>query len=185
MRLVAAAALLGTGLAGCTGSHAGSPGARQPGGSSGPRAGSVVLTVAGKTVRLAIQRCVRSSPDSVNVTAGDARTKATLVANLVQPVKASTLVYTTRKPDNSFTNYALAASVVPGTITGRLDAGRANVRVSLSGKAAEQSYRPNGKLAGKATPEELSVEATCPTVQPPRPAPTPRRAAHHKRQHHS
>jgi hypothetical protein len=178
MRLTQAVApLLVLGLAACTPSHTGSPaGHHQPGATGGGApTGAALLNVAGKTVQLAIQRCVHSGPDGVNVTAADARTKASLVVNLMRPVGASTLVYTTRAKDNSFTNYAVAATQVHAAITGSVTGSR----VSLSGTAARQSYRADGKQDGHVIAEAVRLDATCPTIQAPQAAPTyARRPAH-------
>jgi hypothetical protein len=158
----ASAAALVVGLAACTASHPVAPAAGQRW-VGGQQPGSAALSVAGRTVELAIQRCVRSGSGGVNVTAADAKAHATLVANLADPMSASTLVYSTRRLDNSFTDYALAETVLPSPITGSVHGGR----LSISGRAAEQSYHADGKPAGPAAAQAVTLDATCQSVQAP------------------
>jgi hypothetical protein len=170
-------------VAACTQGHphsrAAGHDAAHPGGGL---AGTAVLTVAGREFTLAVQRCVQSGPSSVNLTAYDVTTKGTLVANLTKPVSASTLVYTARGAHNAFTNYALATTVVHTRIAGGVE-GR---HLRLSGQAAKQSYRPDGKSAGAAARTAIDLDASCITIQPPQsapsyaPSPTHRRGGHPK-----
>jgi hypothetical protein len=181
-RVIAAATAAATAavLTACTSGRRTSP-AGSTAAAAGGRAGAAVLTLAGRTLELSIRRCVHSGATSVNLTAVDPRTEATLVVNLAQPVNASTLVYTTRRTDNSFTNYALASTVVHGQITGALS----GTQLLLSGRAAKQAYRPDGKPAGTATDEDVALHATCQVIQPAQAPPSyARRPAHGKEGHH-
>ena len=76
-------------------------------------------------------------------------------------------MFTTKKADNSFTNYSLASTVTKKPIVG----GQTGDRVTLSG-AVEQAYTPSGKTDGAATKQAVVVDASCRVVEPEQPAPS-------------
>jgi hypothetical protein len=130
-----------------------------------PASGTVVLSVGSEVETLDIQQCVQTAAGGVNLTAaGAGDTGPTLVVNVANPASATTLVYTTRSNDNSFTTHSMSSS--PST--------RASVdqlRVRVSGTAVKQDYSPNGTAQGQSTSENLTVEGQCTEIRPPNPPP--------------
>ena len=124
--------------------------------------GSATLEVAGHPIHLTVQRCIDSGGSAVNITAVAPNTHNTLTVNVTNPIGASTLVYTTVRPDNSFTNYSLASTVTKTKIAG----GIRGTSVKLSGGGLAQAYDAHGKVTGGASSQQLSLDAACSTIQP-------------------
>jgi hypothetical protein len=130
-----------------------------------PASGTVVLSLGSTVTTLDIQLCIATPGDGVNLTAvGSGSPAPTLVVNLTKPAGGSTLVYTTRGSDNSFTTHSMA----PSTST---QASVDQLRVRVSGTAVEQGYSPNGTEQGSPKSEMVTVDGLCLEIRPPNPAP--------------
>jgi hypothetical protein len=130
-----------------------------------PASGTVVLSLGSTVATLEVQLCIETPGGGVNLTAAGSGSPApTLVVNLTKPAGGSTLVYTTRTSDNSFTTHSMA----PSTST---EASVDQLRVRVSGTAVEQGYSPNGTEQGSPKSEMVTVDGLCPEIRPPNPAP--------------
>ena len=130
-----------------------------------PASGTLVLSLGSATEMLDVQLCVQMPAGGLNVTAvGRGDPAPTLTVNVAEPMSASTLVYTTRREDNSFTTHSMAASE---STEGSVD----ELRVRVNGTAVEQAYTPEGEADGDTKSETVTVDAVCPVIQPPNPAP--------------
>jgi hypothetical protein len=112
-----------------------------------------------------VQLCIRTPQGNLNLTAiGQGTPAPTLTVNLARPVSGSTLVYTTRSTDNSFTTHSMASS---NSTHGSLD----GLRVRITGSAVEQAYTPGGAAQGKTKSETVTVDGECQVIRAPNPAP--------------
>jgi hypothetical protein len=129
-----------------------------------PASGTVVLSTGSTLETLDIQLCVQT-PGGVNLTAaGAGNAGPTLVVNVTSPANGTTLVYTTRSNDNSFTTHSMSAS--PST-----QASVDQSRVRVSGTAVEQDHSPDGAERGQPTSESVTVDGQCTEIRPPNPPP--------------
>ena len=155
----------GTSSSGPTSSGSGS-GATAPsttGAAATPSSGTVVLGLGSTTATLQVQLCIQTPAGGLNLTAvGDGNPAPTLTVNVAKPMSASTLVYTTRNTDNSFTTHSMAASEsTQGSVDG--------LRVRVDGSAVEQAYTAAGEANGEAKSETVTVDALCQVIRPPNP----------------
>ncbi len=130
-----------------------------------PAIGTANVSVGPTVTTLAVQLCIQTPGNGLNVTAqGPSTPPETLTLNVTAPITGSTLVYTTRKDDDSFVTHSMApSSSTQGSVDG--------LRVRVAGNAVQQAYTRTGKPQGKATSEAVTVDATCQRIQPPNPAP--------------
>jgi hypothetical protein len=133
--------------------------------SPGPARGTVVLSLGPSSSTLDVQLCIRTPQGNLNLTAIGAGSPApTLTVNLAKPVSGSTLVYTTRRADNSFTTHSMATS---NSTRGSVD----GLRVRVTGSAVEQAYTPTGAARGRTKSETVAVDGECQVIRAPNPAP--------------
>ena len=169
-RMLMPTLVLAVGLTACTAGtkkSAQSPASPVKATAPAPASGLARLEIDGQVLPLSLQLCVRTGASGINVTAVGPSTPASkLTVNLVDPVKASTMVFTTIKPDNSYTIFSMGsgAAATTGTLNGE--------RVTMSGMSSEQAYDAAGQIVGTPKPTTISLDATCRTVQPQQPAPS-------------
>ena len=172
--------VLGVGVGACSGDDDSASGPTSSGAENGaattasdptasegavPASGTVVLALGSTTEELDVQLCVQTPAGALNITAvGPGDLAPTLTMNVADPMSASTLVYTTRSDDNSFTTHSMAASE---STEGSVE----ESRVRVSGTAVEQAYTSEGEADGDTKSETVTVDAVCQVIQPPNPAP--------------
>ncbi|MDQ2797342.1 MAG: DUF11 domain-containing protein, partial [Actinomycetota bacterium] len=140
-------------------------GAESPAAQSAPK-GAALLRLGSSSQMLALQLCQKTATGGLSVTAaGSGKPPSTLVLDLLEPVSASTMVFTTRKADNSFTTHSMgSAASTTGAVQG--------TRVLVDGTAKVQAYSASGKMRGSAKSESIGLTATCRAVVKPNPPPS-------------